>query len=304
MDLDPMQPFTRADGLRAGLSDRVLHGPSYRQVFHGIHIRSAAALTTEIVARAALVAIPEGILSGRTAAQLWGAVVPPSADIEVAIPRITRPDITGIRTHRPPRLPPFVVRGDLRLTTPEATFVRLATELELVDLVVAGDSLVKAGRTTPERLVAAATAARTRRVRLARRAARLVREGVDSPQETRLRLLLVLAGVPEPKVNHVIVTPTGEWKYRFDLSWPDLRLIVEYDGRQHAESHEQWVRDVSRREELENLGWRLIVVLADDLFVSPDRTLERVAEALAARGVTTRLTGAWQPHFPVRRSAA
>ena len=40
--------------------------------------------------------------------------------------------------------------------------------------------------------------------RLARRAASLAREGVDSPQETRLRLLLVLAGLPEPRVNVII----------------------------------------------------------------------------------------------------
>ena len=65
--------------------------------------------------------------------------------------------------------------------------------------------------------------------------------------ETRLRLLVVLAGLPEPVVNHVLRDENGGWTYRFDLSWPQVKLALEYDGRQHAEDSRQWVRDVRRR---------------------------------------------------------
>ncbi len=48
--------------------------------------------------------------------------------------------------------------------------------------------------------------------------------------ETRLRLLLVLAGLPEPTVNVIVRGPDGEWLRRFDLCYPIFRLVVEYDG--------------------------------------------------------------------------
>ena len=48
------------------------------------------------------------------------------------------------------------------------------------------------------------------------RAAALVRERVDSPRESRLRLCLVLAGLPEPEVNPV-VTVDGRRVGRVDL---------------------------------------------------------------------------------------
>jgi hypothetical protein len=71
---------------------------------------------------------------------------------------------------------------------------------------------------------------------LGRRSASLARKGVDSPQETRLRLLLVLAGLPEPRVNLLLRGRDGSWRRRYDLAYELLRLIIEYDGRQHAEN--------------------------------------------------------------------
>ena len=122
------------------------------------------------------------------------------------------------------------------MTTAEDTFLDLAGELGLVDLVVLGDALVRRRRTTVTKLVAAAAQASGRHVALARRAAGLVRAGVDSPMESRLRMLLVLAGLPEPVVNHTEHDDRGWWVRRFDLSYPAARVAVEYDGRQHAES--------------------------------------------------------------------
>ena len=67
-----------------------------------------------------------------------------------------------------------------------------------------GRRLDQGRHTSPERLIEAAAQWNCKGCRLARRAASLAREGVDSPQETRLRLLLVLAGLPEPRVNLII----------------------------------------------------------------------------------------------------
>jgi hypothetical protein len=114
----------------------------------------------------------------------------------------------------------------------------------------------------------------------------LARKGVDSPQETRLRLLLVLAGLPEPRVNLVVRGGDGSWRRGYDLAYQDLRLIIEYDGRQHAEDSRQWLSDTFRREELDQMSWRLIIVAADGIHYEPLRTLERVQHALLECGAT------------------
>jgi hypothetical protein len=118
--------------------------------------------------------------------------------------------------------------------------------------------------------------------------------------ETRLRMLLVLAGLPEPVVNHPIRDESGRVVYRLDLSYPEWRIAVEYDGRQHADSTHQWRWDVRRREELEGDGWRLVVVLGTDLY-RPARILERLASVASSKGATLRpRSDEWRRFFPQR----
>jgi very-short-patch-repair endonuclease len=187
------------------------------------------------------------------------------------------------------------------MTSPAQTFLDLADDLDLVDMVVVGDSLVRAGVARPEELVAASAAYRGRQARSARRAAAYVRGGVDSPMESRLRMLLILAGLPEPVVNHALRDEIGRVLYRLDLSYPQWRVAIEYDGRQHAENTAQWRWDVQRREGLDANGWRLVVVLSGDLYRSPARTLERVVSAARAQGVSLRLrSDEWRRYFPQR----
>jgi hypothetical protein len=196
-----------------------------------------------------------------------------------------------------------VTFAGLRISSPAQTFIDLATELSLVELVVLGDSLVRRGRTTPRQLIEAAIAFKGKGCRAARRAARLVRAGVDSPMETRLRLLMVFAGLPEPVVNHMVYDANGVLSKRFDLSYPELRLIIEYDGRHHAESQQQWDRDIERREELDSEEWRLIVIQANGIYVEPRHTLERIVDAMrarGARGLPRKLSHEWERHFPGR----
>jgi Protein of unknown function (DUF559) len=111
----------------------------------------------------------------------------------------------------------------------------------------------------------------------------------------------VLAGLPEPRVNLIVRGPNGEWERRYDLAYDGLRLIVEYDGRQHAEDERQWLTDIFRREELDQLRWRLIVVTSRGIYRDPQQTLERVRDALIERGavgVRSRFKPEWRLHFP------
>lgn len=136
----------------------------------------------------------------------------------------------------------------------------------------------------------------------ARRALGYVRDGVDSPMESRLRMLLVLAGFPEPQVNVILRGEGGRWVRRFDLCYRSSMVIVEYDGRQHADDPEQWENDIYRREELERQGYTIVVITSRGIYRDPAGTLARVAEALKAAGapVARRWSPEWRLHFRSR----
>jgi very-short-patch-repair endonuclease len=168
-------------------------------------------------------------------------------------------------------------------------------------LVVLGDSLVKRGLVTPEELVDAAKSFQGGGRRLVREAAGLVRRDVDSPMESRLRVLIVRAGLREPTVNHKILHADGSVRFRFDLSYPEHRRVIEYDGRQHAESSEQWDWDISRREWLDSRKWRLVVTRSKDLYSTPGQTLQRIISAMRDVGMPVPpLSNEWRLHFPGR----
>lgn len=285
-------PVCTAHQLRKAGSD------GYARVFHGVYAPADSVATLLTRAAAALLLAPDGAAIARhTAARLWGGVVPHNRDIQLTLTPGSRLRVAGIDARVRARSA-STRRAGLLITTPVQTFVDLSAELGLVDLVVLGDSLVRAGAVTPAELRAAAEEVRGRRRLLARRAAGLVRAGVDSPMETRLRLLLVLAGLPEPVVAIALRDDSGRVRYRLDLGYPQVRIAVEYDGRQHAENTAQWRWDVRRREELEADGWRLVVVLSGDIYRDPARTLDRVVAALRERGLRVAVRGSeWRRFF-------
>jgi hypothetical protein len=237
-----------------------------------------------------------------TAARLLGAPVPhhPLEHVTVACHGSRRQRL-GIRCHvaRLEAAEVQVMQG-VRLTAPERLFLDMASALMLVDLVVLGDWLVRKGFTSPRALIDLCRRTHGRHVVHARRAAAYVRERVDSPMETRLRMLLVLAGLPEPVVNLTIRDDDGGPLMRLDLAYPRVRLAVEYDGRHHVEVIDQWEKDLDRREALDDDAWRLLVVTSRGIYREPQRTVDRVWTALRKRGwrPLPRPADDWRPHFP------
>jgi hypothetical protein len=116
-------------------------------------------------------------------------------------------------------------------------------------------------------------------------AVRYVRDGVDSAMETRFACCSYWPVSRYLRVNFILRFSDGAWWMRFDMCYPALKLIIEYDGRQHAEDSEQWLHDLKRREALDRMGWRIIVVTRDDFYNAPEEVLRRVRDALLDRGM-------------------
>lgn len=104
----------------------------------------------------------------------------------------------------------------------------------------------------------------------------------QSPQETRLRLLIHRSGLPHP-VAHFRVVDGDRFIARVDFAWPDRRLALEYDGLWHAENA-QFAKDRRRLNRLREAGWTVVFVTAADLH----RPLELIASLAAVLGVNVR----------------
>ena len=115
-----------------------------------------------------------------------------------------------------------MLRDAWRIPAPIDNFVELAETLSLVDLVILGDAMVRRGFCTIEDLVAGVAASGPRRgVRMARRAAALVRPHVDSPMETGPERILMRVQKALAGAGHVEVVTTlnPAWRQHLLPSW-------------------------------------------------------------------------------------
>lgn len=260
-----------------------------------VYVDGSVPVTPRLRAEAALLLTPGAVVSHHTALSLWTAkaqydAVAASGRANDVVhltvqrdPHLVRPRISGLRVHEVQHLE-VALRDGLALTPPERTFLDLAPYCDLTELVAAGDSLVRRTELEPQRLVEVATAAiGVRGVRLAREAAGLVRPGVDSPQESLLRLILVRGGLPEPEIGHNVYDSAGGWLARPDLAYPYVKLAIEYDGKHHLTDPRQWRHDIRRRENLEREGWLLRVFTAYDLLKIPTTVVARISQDLNTR---------------------
>ncbi len=267
------------------------------------------------VCRAVALALPDGAaFSHVTAARPWRLPVSLSAE------RDDRLHVTGPGRLRPLRSPLVVPheglgpedvrrRDGLSVTAPVRTWLdhgaafgsRLIDErgaqrrgvdpvheerVVLTDALLADDGLREVPRygVVPAELAAALTAAAGRRgVRPLAQALADARRFVDSPPETRLRLGLRAARFPPAVVGADVFTTHGAWVGRPDLCWPELGVAVDYDGAPHV-SRRKLASDVARRDSYERVGWRQVVLFADDLTLRWLVTCRRVAEALDTQG--------------------
>lgn len=173
-----------------------------------------------------------------------------------------------------------VVAGHgLTRTGPVRTAVDLVRRSRLDDGMVLLDRLVVAGLADLTAVRAAAVdLPRGRGSKRARDVARLADGLAESPQETRLRLVIARAGLPSPVAQFRVIDDEGSIA-RVDFAYPSRRIAVEYDGLWHGEPG-QFAKDRRRLNRLTAAGWRVIFVTAADL-QHPERLVARLVAELA-----------------------
>lgn len=289
--------FTAADALRAGISRRNLGGPDYRRLIRGVYIAGASPPSLAEQVRYLLSLLPHArFASHHTAAALWGAVTPQASDIHLGTPKRRHLTHRGVRLHFYTHRPELVQHCGVWVTSPAQTFLDLAAVLEFTDLLVLGDSLVRHTALTPAQLRAFVADRHCNGARRAREVAAHVRSKVDSPNESKLRLLITSAGLVEPTTGHVV--SLGLRYRQLDLAYDELKLAIEFDGRYHMEREAQWDSDILRREEVEALGWRFVIITSTAMFREPLQVLTRIGDATQLRtGQPVVIHDGWRRHF-------
>lgn len=280
------QHFTVTDAMDLGVGRGRLRGPDLGRPFHGVRgSRASLELIEACRAYASLQRVDA--FSHTTAAELYGAPLPsrlrhrPGDDLHVTVPGTMRArQLAGVVGHASTRFIAVELEG-LPLIAPDRTWLDLAAMLTVEQLVAVGDFFV--GGREPlceiDDLRRMARTPRARGVRTARLAVESVRRGVESPQESMLRLALIGAGLPEPEINYTVLDANGRFLARVDLAYPQFMIALEYEGDHHRTDRTTWRKDITRRESIEDVGWRMIRVTIDDLYATPAGLVRRIRQA-------------------------
>lgn len=235
-------------------------------------------------------------LSRRTAAYLLGL---PVDNVDTTV------DIGSVRPVKPPVRAEFSthqIRQSSLLEIPSAprwiphpadVWALLAPVSTLEQLIIVGDCIVSGrSRQSPSLATLDDLADATQRhvggkgIAKLRDALPLIRVGVESPAETRLRLLINGAGFPEPVISCPV--STDRRTFHADLGYPGLKIAIEYEGEYHFTGGAERARwDLRRYEAMDDAGWIVIRVTALDLR-DPRRFLGRLAAAIRRASTRTR----------------
>ena len=285
--------YSRADLLRRGMHRRHLASDAMRRVFPGWWMRADVETSLEQLARVFQSAVrPGAVFSHETAAELVGFPLPRTLTHAFGAPIHCRgpegaPRTSGglVVVHQPMDEPACVHEG-LEISHPLIALREIAPRLTHVELVVCLDALAadrfgterRMRRPEIENFVATM---RGRGTPALRRAVPELRERSWSPMETKLRLLILERGYPEPGLNVQVVEPTTGRLFYIDLAYEKEKIAIEYDSEDHRKNQERWQQDLNKNDVLHEAGWKVVrASIADyhrpaDLFARLDDALRR-----------------------------
>lgn len=286
--------FSVADALDAGIGRERLRGGDLARPFTGGRTRTPPRSLRERARALVPLLRPGQYFSHLTAAELLGLRMPERllpAALHLTYPNahraMRRPGVVGHKSVRPANV--VFLDDGIPVSAPLDAWCESAPLLGVDELTAMADGLVcRRSPVADLGMLSDAVRARAGRPGAGRLQLALpqVRAGTDSARETRLRLSVVRAGFPEPEVNPPLTDRHGVVIAHGDLAWREYWVVLEYEGRQHAESAEQFSIDIRRLNDLASEGYRVIRV---------DHLLLRDEAALSAMIDEALRKGGWRP---------
>lgn len=231
------------------------------------------------IAAAALAVPARAQLSHLTRLQALGLDFGPEEPYHFTVAGDLHIALDDIFLHRTEVLPPLDDVG----VTPAAAFIQYCATARMIDAIKVGDWLLHRGHMT---LMGVAELARRDEWRPGAAQSLRVLGHLDaasrSLKESETRALIVFSGLPAPEVN-VDLNVRGRWLGCVDLLFRLWLLVLEYEGRQHAETTKHFGKDITRY-----AGFRDEAVaylqITNEMLKRPRSLIERVHTMLVARG--------------------
>ena len=275
--------FRGSEALASGRLTRRELRRWYQPLYRGFYTDAGAAPTLRDRATAAWLASDRrGVIGGLAASALHGAQwVDDDVPIELISNRARRQRGLIVRNETLAQ-DEITYVGRLPVTTRERTAFDLGRYLPRDEAVERLDSLSRSREISPEDVLLLAKRYRgARGLKALRTALPLVDRGAASPQETRLRLLYIDAGLPTPTTQIPIVEGRGRVVRWADMGWEEFMVVSEYDGDQHRTNRGQYTKDIRSLRRVRELGWIVDQVIKED---RRDDIVERARTALMSRG--------------------
>lgn len=269
--------------------DQALAAGTWQRLLRGTYAEAGAGAGLDLRCQAAQRLLPpHARVADRCLLWLLGVdVLPPGPPLlEVVVPRGAvvpkRQHMLARVTDLPARDRALLSPYALRILRPARAVADLLRRLPLAEAVVVADAVQRARQCSEDELREELVHhAGLRGVRQALRAVGLSDGRAESPPESRLRLALVLAGLrPVPQFE---VRDAGRFVARVDLAFPDLRIAIEYDGREVHERSDVFARDRQRQNDLVRAGWTVLRFTAADLRFGAAPAAAQVLGAVQAR---------------------
>lgn len=293
-DLPPI--FATRD-LPSHVSQKVLRRKGIVKVTAGVYRRTDLDHTDAEQIIAVHRSLPGSVISGLSAAQLYGMRVESSRKVYLTGQKRFRRDlIVGSMAHLAPE--DIWETDTYQLTSPSRTFLDLGTKLTVRELVKVTDGLINYHEhrsTEPPRMTLTALnqyldqAPPLKGKNKCYQALKLAVVGSDSPQETELRLVLNEYGIKGLVANPPISNEFGWVMFEPDLADFEHRISIQYEGAHHG-STRQMRKDEDRLRKTRDMGWIEVKIFASDLkeFVNWNgefipRAVAKVKEAQASR---------------------
>lgn len=275
------RPFTIGEARRAGLERWHLRGSSWRRLGPEVYAWSGLGDSPIVRLAGASLRLPrEAVFSGMTAAWLHGLDARPCDPITATVPPESGVSgRVGVLVHRALMSKREVTTSQgLQVTTVDRTLADLCLSFDLTEIVVLADAAAHLRLTSIKSLTATAVRLTGHAgVKVLRRVIGHVEPAAESPMETRLRMLIVLSGLPRPLAQQPIHDRWGRFIGRPDLYYPNTKLGLEYDGGTHRAS---LVDDNRRQNRLLAEGVRLLRFTAADIYGRPDSVVDQVRTTL------------------------
>ncbi|MCV7345135.1 hypothetical protein [Mycolicibacterium rhodesiae] len=258
----------------------------YEPLFRGVYVPKDSTVTLWHRAKAAWLATGrQAVITGVAASGLYGANwVDPHTTIELISPRHARPQ-PGLAIRQE-----SIAADEITTVSGIPVVVRARAAFDLGRHLPRGEAVARLDAlmrnqvfSTEDVLILTKRYPGVRGMKRLADVLPLIDGGAASPQETRLRLLYVDAGLPRP-TTQVPVLDGWEAVRILDMAWEEFRVGSEYDGDVHRTNRRAYVKDFRLRPKLESLGW------AVDHVIKEDRDGE-----IIARARTLLLSRGWQP---------